>query len=109
MMHLFGGSSILKDDDIREGLESCGQGITSLDYVVGLLQDLTFLSYETSPGKFVFAYEQEQKAKLNSLAKKVGKSTGKNRYQIHPAFHSYLELRAVDSSGQQALLFGSAR
>jgi hypothetical protein len=107
MTQLFGGPSILNDDDVREGLENCGLGITNLDYVVGLLQDLTFLSYETSPGRFIFAYEQEERAKLNSLARKVGKSVGKKRYQIHPAFHSYLELTAVDLSGQQPLLFGA--
>jgi hypothetical protein len=106
MTELFGGPSILTDDDIRDALEESGQGITSLDYVVGLLRDLTFLSYETSPGHFVFGYEQEQKGKLNVLAKKTAKAVGKRRYQIHPAFHAYLELTPVEASGQQPILFG---
>lgn len=103
MIQFMGGPSILTDDDIREALESAGQGITNLDYVVGLLRDLTFLSYETSPGQFVFGYEQEQRAKLESLSKKAGKVVGARRYQVHPAFHSYLELKAVDSSGHQQM------
>lgn len=105
MIQLMGGPSVLTDDDIREGLEESGQGITNLDYVVGLLQELTFLSYETSPGHFVFGYDQEEKAKLTVLAKKTAKAVGKRRYQIHPAFHSYLELKAVDETGQQPMLF----
>jgi hypothetical protein len=103
MIQLMGGPSILTEDEIREALESSGQGITSLDYVVGLLQDLTFLSYESSPGQFVFGYEQEQKEKLKSLAKRTSKAVGKKRFQVHPAFHSYLELKAVDSTGQQPM------
>ncbi|MGB6692482.1 MAG: hypothetical protein WBE76_31960 [Terracidiphilus sp.] len=103
---LFGGPSTLTDDDIREALEESGQGITNLDYVVGLLQDLTFLSYETSPGHFVFGNEQEQKGKLSVLAKKTAKAVGKRRYQIHPAFHAYLELTPVEASGQQPIPFG---
>jgi hypothetical protein len=106
MIQLFGGPSILTDDDIREALEQSGQGIISLDYVVGLLQDLTFLSYETSPGHFVYLYEQELKGKLGVLAKKTAKTVGKRRYQIHPAFHAYLELTSVDASGQQPIPFG---
>lgn len=109
MIQLFGGPSILTADDIRDALEACGQGVTALDYLVGLLQDLTFLSYETSPGHFVFGYEQEQKAKLYSLARRTGKVVGGKRYKIHPAFHSYLELRTVDPTGQQSILFDISR
>lgn len=103
---LFGGPSVLTDDDIREALEEAGQGITNLDYVVGLLQDLTFLSYETTVGRFVFGYEQEQKGKLKVLAKKTARAVGKRRYQVHPAFHAYLELTPVEASGQQPMIFG---
>jgi len=105
MVQLMGGNSVLTDDDIRDALEEGGFGITDLDYVVGLLQELTFLSYETSPGHFVFAYDQEEKAKLTVLAKKTSKTVGKKRYQIHPAFHAYLELKPVDADGQQPMLF----
>ena len=105
MVQLMGGQSVLNDDDIRDALEESGFGITNLDYVVGLLQELTFLSYETSPGHFVFAYDQEEKAKLIVLARKTAKAVGEKRYQIHPAFHSYLELRPVDATGQQPMLF----
>lgn len=30
---------------------------------------------------------------------------GKKRYQIHPAFQAYLELKPVDADGQQPMLF----
>ncbi len=66
MIQLFGGPSVLTNDEIRDALEESGLGVTNLDYVVGLLQELTFLSYETSPGHFAFAYDQEEKAKLGS-------------------------------------------
>jgi hypothetical protein len=105
MVQLVGGHSILTDDDIRDMLEESGLGITNLDYLVSLLQELTFISYETSPGHFVFAYDQEEKAKLTVLAKKTSKAVGKKRYQIHPAFHAYLELKSVDATGQQPMLF----
>jgi hypothetical protein len=105
MVQLMGGECVLTDDDIRDALEESGFGITNLDYVVGLLQELTFLSYETSPGHFVFAYDQEDKAKLTVLAKKTSRAVGKKRYQIHPAFHAYLELKRVDAAGQQSMFF----
>jgi hypothetical protein len=106
MVQLFGGPSVLTDDDVREALEESSQGITNLDYVVGLLQNLTFLSYETSPGNFVFGYDQEEKAKLTVLARKTAKVVGKKRYLVHPVYHAYLELKSVDATGQQAMLFG---
>jgi hypothetical protein len=109
MVQLFGGATVLTDDDIREALEESGQGIITLDYAVGLLQELTFLSYETSPGRFTFGYDQEEKAKLTVLAKKTARVVGKRRYQIHPAFHSYLELKPVDATGQQPMLFFNSR
>jgi hypothetical protein len=105
MVQLFGGPSTLTEDEIRDALEESKLGITSLDYVVSLLQELTFLSFETSPGHFVFAYDEEEKAKLAVLARKTSKAIGKKRYQIHPAFQSYLELKPVDAEGQQPMLF----
>jgi hypothetical protein len=109
MVQLMGGPTVLTDDDLREALEESGQGITNLDYAVALLQELTFLSYETSPGHFDFGYDQEEKAKLKVLSKKTAKVVGKRRYQVHPAFHSYLELKPVDATGQQPMLFFSSR
>jgi hypothetical protein len=105
MVQLFGGPTVLTDDEIRDALEEGGLGITNLDYVVGLLQELTFLSYETSPGHFVFAYDKEEKTKLAVLSKKTYKTTGKKRYQIHPAFHEYLELKSIDATGQHPMIF----
>ena len=100
MVQLFGGPSVLTEDEIRDALEEGDLGITNLDYAVSLLQELTFLSYEMSPGQFVFAYDQEERAKLAVLAKRTSKVIGKRRYQIHPAFHAYMELKAIDASGQ---------
>jgi hypothetical protein len=105
MTQLFGGPSILTDDDIRDALEEADLGITNTRFVVDLLQDLTFLSYETSPNKFVFAYEREEKPKLASLAKKTVKQVGRVRYQIHPAFHAFLEVKQVDVAGQLPIPF----
>ena len=102
---LFGGPTILTEDDVREALESAGLAITNADFVVDLLQDLTFLSYETSPDTFVFGYEKDQKPKLVSMARKTVKVVGAKRYKIHPAFHAYLELRPTESDGQSSLTF----
>jgi hypothetical protein len=105
MFQLFGGPSILADDDIREALEEGGLGITNAEFVVDLLRDLTFLSYETAPSKFVFGYDGDEKPKLISLSKKTAKQVGIRRYQIHPAFHPYLELKETDAAGQMPISF----
>jgi hypothetical protein len=105
MVQLFGGPSVLTEDEIRDALEEGRLGITNLDYVVSLLQELTFFSFETSPGHFVFAYDHEEKTKLAVLARKTSKAVGRKRYKIHPAFQSYLELKPVDADGQQPMLF----
>lgn len=105
MIQLFGGPSVLTEDEIRDALEEGRLGITNMDYIVGLLQELTFLSYEMSPGHFVFAYDQEERAKLAVLAKRTSRALGKRRYQIHPAFHAYMELKAIDAAGQRPMPF----
>jgi hypothetical protein len=105
MVQLFGGPSILTEDDVRTALEDGGLGITHSSFLIGLLQELTFLSYETAPNKFVFGYDGNEKAKLASLATKTAKQVGGRRYQVHPAFHRYLELQATDVAGQMPISF----
>jgi len=106
---LFGGHTVLTQDDIREALDLAGLGFTTADFIVDLLQDLTFLSYETSRNNFVFAYEKEQKPKLVSMARKTVKEVGIQRYRIHPAFHAYLELKPTEADGQASFSFDAVK
>jgi hypothetical protein len=105
MVELFGGPTVLTEDDVRETLEAANLGMTSSAFVIDLLQELTFFAFETNPGRFAFCYDKEQQAKLASLARKTAKSIGKKRFQVHPAFHAYLELQPVDPLGQMPIAF----
>ncbi|MDP9052207.1 MAG: hypothetical protein M3O31_16030 [Acidobacteriota bacterium] len=105
MYQLFGGPTTLTDDDVRTALAEAGLGITNAAFVIDLLQDLSFLSYEVTPGRFTFAYEREQKPKLAIMARKTARATKANRYSIHQAFHPYLELKAENEVGQFPISF----
>lgn len=65
------------------------------DDVIELLCDLTFLGVEVSDGRFEFLFDKDQKEKLNALARKLaeGRKTKSLNFRIHPAFHSYLEIK----------------
>jgi hypothetical protein len=105
MVQLFGGPTILTEDDVREALEEANLGITNASFVIDLLQDLTFLGFETSPNRFTFCHDREQKPKLTILSKKTARLLGKRRLQVHEAFHAYLELKSVDTEGQMPIAF----
>ncbi|HEV2578827.1 MAG TPA: hypothetical protein VGU25_16605 [Acidobacteriaceae bacterium] len=102
---LFGGESILTIDDIRQALEDCEGKFTSAEFVIDLLIDLNFLSYETSPDKFVFVFDEDQKSKYKVMAQKTAKRIGARRFMIHPAFHAYLELEPAKGT-QSTFAFG---
>lgn len=72
-----------------------GKGINNTSEVIDILCELTFLGLETSKDNFEFISEQRSKKIVFRLAEKtVQQSVSRvQRFMIHKAFHSYLDIR----------------
>jgi hypothetical protein len=66
---------------------------------------LTFFGYEFALNRFEFLYELDNAAKVLSMARKAaeGVNEGVRRFFIHPAYHSYLELKSATTPGQLSI------
>lgn len=93
LLYEFAGSNeIILITEIEDILRN--YKLTNTAEVIDILCELTFLGLEISPGKFEFINEQRSKKIVHKLARKtVEQSQSKiQRYKIHKAFHSYLEI-----------------
>jgi hypothetical protein len=61
--------------------------------VLNHLVKLSFLGMEVGPEEFAFSEEPGEYKKNVILARKMQQSEDDRRYQIHPAFRAYLEIR----------------
>lgn len=62
-------------------------------HVLDHLVKLSFLGMEVGPGDFAFSEEPAEYKKNAILARKMEQNEDDRRYQIHPAFRAYLEVR----------------
>jgi len=89
-----GANAILSREEVLSSLGKARVARSDRGSVISHLVNLTFLGIETSQDVFRFA-EDEQDAKINTvlsekLAEKLGRSP---RYQINPAFCSFLQIK----------------
>jgi hypothetical protein len=89
-----GSKDIVYEDEIGNAVQKCGISKYGLDELIELLCDITFLAREIKEDTFVFQYNDDEKAKLQALARKISaaRPSSKKRYKINDAFHSYLEI-----------------
>lgn len=89
-----GATDVVDMFDIAEAMERSSIPKARLDEVVNLLCDLTFLGREISEGEFKFLYNDEERAKMQTMARKTVQMRGEKsqRFRINPAFHDYLEI-----------------
>jgi hypothetical protein len=103
LLNLVGSTDVVTDETLRVEMRTAGFEADGLDSVVDTLGELTFLGYEVAPGRFDFLYELESAAKVLSMARKTADELngGVRRFSIHPAYHPYLELRAITGAPGQ--------
>ncbi len=93
LLEFAGGPEIVDLDRIKVGMRKAGIDEHRVDETVDLLIQLTFLGPETAPGRFVFVYDEDVSMKVHVMARNVAEQSGvAPRYNIHPAFHSFLEV-----------------
>ena len=69
-------------------------GVTApLEAVVDALVEATFLGVEVAPDKFVYRYDEDDKFKLEAMARKIAPDINQARLEINMPFRSYLEIR----------------
>ncbi len=96
-----GAAEVISRDNILQAMKVCGIPETKLDEVIELLCDLTFLGREVQSRRFEFQYNDEDKTKLQVMARKAAdaRADKAERFRINEAFHAYLEI--VCASGAE--------
>lgn len=95
LLYEFTGSrDIVNLDNIAEAMERSRVPTAKLDYVVELLCDLTFLGREVAENRFVFSYNEEERIKAQTMARRTANMRGgkPQQFQINPVFNDYLEI-----------------
>jgi len=90
-----GANDIIDQNFIIEAMEKCHIHEHQLQDVIDLLCDLTFLGREVEPGLFVFQQNEQDKFKLQTMARRVFERTTDKiqKFKINEPFHSYLEIK----------------
>jgi len=96
LYEFIGMEEILSEDDILTAMRRCGLPNNKLDEITELLCDTTFLGMEVEKDRFEFLYNDENKGKYKTMAKKTIESSiiKKARYRINEPFHAYLEIKS---------------
>jgi hypothetical protein len=92
-----GEAEVITREHIREATKVCSMPDSQLDDIIELLCDLTFLGREVESNRFEFQYNDEDKAKLQVMARKTADARADKveRFRINDAFHAYLEIKQI--------------
>ncbi|MDP9846983.1 P-loop ATPase, Sll1717 family [Streptosporangium lutulentum] len=89
-----GEPAILELAQIRELLQSNAKDEKAIDSILSILRRHGFIGIETSRGVFDYYGTPGEMRRAEVLARKLEKSSGKQaRFEIHPAYRPYLEIR----------------
>jgi hypothetical protein len=93
ILYEFAGSTEIVDADFIHVAVTAAGSTQDPDDVADLLADLTFLGIEVQPGRFEFLFNDSERPKFRSMARRVRETgAGKRRYRIAKPFHAYLEI-----------------
>ena len=86
--------SVITESTVKERVSRAGIASERVGAVVSHLVKLTFLGVEVTEGQFSYSDEPKELKKNKVLADRLaGGSGGGRRYEVGPAFRSYLEIR----------------
>jgi hypothetical protein len=99
-------SEIVTTNQIKSAMDMAGLGAASLIDIIDSLSELTFLGLETAANRFEYMYDEDSKAKLQVMARKLvpEQNFGLQRFRINRAFHAYLEIIPRKSQKQDQLV-----
>ena len=93
-----GANEIIDQNFIIEAMKKCHIAEHQLQDVIDLLCDLTFLGREVELGLFVFQQNEQDRFKLQTMARRVfERNTDKiQKFKINEPFHSNLEIKYIN-------------
>ena len=96
LTHFVGSPEIVTEEDLSAKLIAAKVSGVELETVIEWLARLTFLAFEVGPQRFEFLLDEQDARKLAIMARKTADETtsGVRRFQIYPAFHAFLEIKA---------------
>ena len=100
LLYEFAGSrELINRKDIVQKIKISNISEDKLDDIIELLCDLTFIGREVEDNRFEFLYNDEDKMKIQVMARKTAENRIDKieRYRINEAFHSYLEIKPIDT------------
>ncbi|MGC5329701.1 P-loop ATPase, Sll1717 family [Micromonospora sp. DT62] len=93
LIEFAGEDSIISESRLTRILKA-GSTLESRDHVLAVLRRLGFIGIETSEAVFDFGGTEGEMRRADVLARKLTKGRRKpRRFQIHPAYRPYLEIR----------------
>jgi hypothetical protein len=82
------------EDEVEKCIQNADLPMQMKDALVDRLIRLTFLAVEVDEHKFVFTDDPKELRKTQILSAKLARQLKRKRqFKIHPAFHSFLEIR----------------
>ncbi|RZU35788.1 hypothetical protein [Edaphobacter modestus] len=103
-MYFLQSPSVITKELVLEAMTNTGLAVDRLESVIEILGNLTFLGFEVAPNRYEYIFDEQDTQKIRTMAAKTVANSGliSPRYQIHPAFHSYLEVtgKADELTGQ---------
>jgi Cdc6-like AAA superfamily ATPase len=96
LIEFVGQKAVVSKDQIVTFAQKAKITSGEVNSAISLLCDAGFLGLETSPGHFEYIVDESEMKKqvLYKLATNVAETTGDQRYEIHPAYHCFLELES---------------
>jgi hypothetical protein len=98
LVHFVQSNRIVTEQEIAEKLHAAAIPPDQFESVTSLFVQLTFLGLEVEQNRFEFLDNEQDALKLSVMAAKTTEATKVRRFQIHPAFHAYLEIRTPASA-----------
>lgn len=93
MFEFVGGGKVLSKEDVLRTISKSRIDEERREYALRHLIALSFLGVEIKPNEFRYCSNVREMEKLERLSDRYARdSTSVPRYQIHKAFHAYLEL-----------------
>jgi hypothetical protein len=94
LIEFVSSDAVIRESTVREKISASGVYAEKVDSVIEHLVKLTFIGLEVSREQFVYSDEPKELRKNLILANRFTKSENTEpRYEINPAFRSYLEVR----------------
>jgi hypothetical protein len=95
LIHFLQSPETITETEIATRLTAAKIAASELESAISLFVESTFVSCEVAPNRFEFLYDEQDERKVSIMARKTADETtnGIRRFRIHPAFHSFLEVK----------------